>query len=761
MIGKTVVHYHIVESIGRGGMGVVYKAEDVRLGRSVAIKFLPAEMAQSAEALDRFQREARSASSLNHPNICTVYDVGSYEGQSFIVMEYLQGETLKDRLLRGIPALDELLRLSIQITDALETAHSKGIVHRDVKPQNIFVTDTGQIKIMDFGLAKMSTSIVNESTVVETATVTKPGTLVGTIAYMSPEQARGEELDRRTDLFSFGVVLYEMATHSLPFAGSSPATLFDHILNKTPTAPTSANPNLPYGLELIIYRTLSKDRKDRYQTAAEIRADLTRLQAEPTLRTIRRHVPTQQSIAVLPFVNLTPDPDSEYFADGLTDDLINALSQVEGLHVVARTSAFRFKGAAQDVREIGLRLGVQTVLEGSVRQRGSRIRVATQLVSVLDGYQLWSERYDREVTDVFAIQDEISEAIVETLKIKLSSRRKIETYTNDIEAYNLYLKGLFHLNKRHPQSFTKAIELFSQAIQRDSQYAPAYSALSNAYALCAFHADASPKDVLPQAISAARRALEIDDSLASAHAAYGIAISTYDWNFVEAERAFLRAIELNPGYAPAHHWYGTNVLLPMGRLDDALRAARRASELDPLSLIINTSLASVLDFQGDYDAAIEMHKRTLELEPYFHFAWIFLGRAYEHKHDYEKAIEAYKKGCLYSGNAAIAKGRLGQAYANAGMRKEADEILRDLESQRSQHYVPANFIAQIYIGLGDKDRAYKWLDEAIEERGVWLLWLKPSAEFDLLRSDERYMDLLRKIGVAEGGERDARTTLRA
>ncbi|MGE5199973.1 MAG: protein kinase domain-containing protein, partial [Rhodospirillaceae bacterium] len=582
MVGRTISHYRIVAPLGAGGMGIVYRAEDARLGRQVALKFLPANLAGDRLALERFRREARAASALNHPHICTIYDIDEAGGEPFIAMELLEGQTLKARLQgRPLPT-PQIVELALQLADALEAAHARGIIHRDITPANVFVTTRGAAKLLDFGLAKVAAGAhaVAEAPTVAGEWMTGLGVTLGTVGYMSPEQVRGEALDARTDLFSLGVALYEMATGTPPFLGATPGAVLGEILTKAPAAPSRLNPDVPPGLERIINKLLVKDRALRYLSAADLAVDLRRLKREPgrPVPGVAEH-PRVASLAVLPFANLSADKENEYFSDGLAEDIIDALAQVPGLRVTARTSAFAFRGKEQDVRDIGARLNVEHILEGSVRRAGNRIRVTAQLVKASDGYHLWSERFDREMTDVFAIQDEISQAIVEKLRVRLGADRPlVKRHTENVEAYNLYLKARYQLWRWSPEGFAKSKEYYEQAIALDPDYALAWHGLAAFYHLLGYFGQMPPKAANAQAEQAARKALHLDDRLAEAHAIMGaLRASEFDWQ--GAEREFSRSLELDPQSEDVWQWYDSFYLLPMQRLDEAVAAGLRAAEM--------------------------------------------------------------------------------------------------------------------------------------------------------------------------------------
>jgi serine/threonine protein kinase/tetratricopeptide (TPR) repeat protein len=733
MIGQTISHYKILEKLAGGGMGIVYKAQDLRLDRHVALKFLPPDLTSDPEAKERFIHEAKAASALDHNNICNVHEIGETDDrQIFIAMAYYEGETLKSRIAKGPLRIEEASDVAIQIAQGLAEAHQHGIVHRDVKPANILITKSGVAKILDFGLAKLSGA----------SRLTRTGSTVGTAAYMSPEQARGQDVDHRADIWSLGVVLYEMVTGHLPFRGNHEAALLYSIVHEEPQPISGFRPDLPPDLESSITKMLKKEPGERFQNAREL---LSQLGVKNKGHEIDgdKALP---SIAVLPFINMSADPENEYFSDGLSEEIINALSKLEGLHVTARTSAFRFRGKELDVREIGKQLNVSTVLEGSVRKAGSRLRITAQLINVSDGYHLWSETYDRELKDVFAIQDEISLAIVDKLKVGLlgeDKARLAKRYTDNFEVYDLYLKGRYCLSKLTREGTKKSLDYFQQAIQKDPCYALAYGGVAGAYCVLAVIEQLPSSETMPRAKSELLKALELDDSLAEVHAWLGGLYLQYEWDWPSAEREFKRAIELKPNSPEGHQFYA-DYLISTGRMDKAFAEVEQARVLDPLSAIPNTMLAWQLYASRRFDQAIQHCRTMLEKEPSY-LLQVHLWRSLYQKNMLSEAlVECKRLFTLFAGR-EVAEA-MERGYSESGYKGAMYAGAQMLVEQSRVRYVSPYMIATLFAQAEEHDLSLRWLEKAYEERDqrVYSMGIDPG--WDKVRSDPRFIALLKNVG---------------
>ena len=788
--GRSISHYRVIDKLGGGGMGIVYRAEDSRLGRFVALKFLPQVAHSDLVAIERFRREARAASALNHPHICTIYDIGEHEGHQFIVMELLEGHTLKRAIACGPTEVARIIKTGLQIAEALEAAHAKAIVHRDIKPANIFVTERGQVKVLDFGLAKLLLPPSAETTLLEEPIHTRGP--VGTLPYMAPEQALGREIDARTDIYAFGMVLYEMAASKRPFREDFPTHLIDDILHKTPPPLGRLGCGTPDRFDEITLKCLEKDPQARYSSATDVISALqeiasgstgsqvisarrrsqwrawtvvslaalllagigfgfnlggwrSRLLSKPSL-----HI---NSLAVLPLANLSGDPSQDYFSEGITEALTTDLAQISALHVISRTSAAHFKDNRETLSEIGRRLNVDAFVEGSVTRSGDHVRITAHMIDAQSDRDVWARTYERDLKDVLALEDEVARDIAAEIRIKLTPQEKSRlaiSRTVNPEAYEAYLKGRYFWNKRTEKDVRKSTEYFEQATRLDPDYALAYAGLAESNIVLAGYRILPPTEAFPRVRTAALKALELDEALAEAHVSLGALKWEYEWDKSASEKEYRRAIELNPNDATAHQWYAEE-LAATGRGYEALAEIKRARELDPVSLPISLVEGWILYLGRHYDQAINQYRKTLEMDSTYPLAHLYLGRALVQEGDFDQAIIECQTAVRLSDSHPFHLAWLGYAYAMSGKRNEAIGLLHQLEALSRQRYVPSHDIAALQAGLGQHSEAIAWLKKAYDERSQAVLQVAVEPEFDLLRQDPRLQDLLRLASSPDVG----------
>lgn len=793
--GDQISHYRLMSRLGAGGMGEVYLAEDTRLTRKVALKLLPAEFTREPDRVRRFELEARAASALNHPNILTIFDIGKIDDIHYITTEYIEGLTLRHHLQES-PKMKsgDAVDVALQVAVALQAAHTGGIIHRDIKPENIMLRPDGYVKVLDFGLAKLTehhTSQFDTQAPTALHAGTSPGTVMGTVHYMSPEQARGLDVDSRSDIFSLGVVLYEMIAGCQPFTGATPSDVIASILREKPVPLTECASGVSKEIEAIVSKALHKECEKRYQTMVGLIADLktikqrmefeeinqsgvtglaatasneedsafkvtkeqTRVYGRSTRAITTRRPRSRKaidSLAVLPLLNASNDPNNEYLSDGITESIINSLSQLPRLRVVPRSTVFRYKGLEVDPQEVGRELGVRAVFTGRAVQVGDTLVIRAELIDIAQESQVWGEQYRRKIKNIFELQEEIACEISDHLRIKITGeerKRLVKRYTDNTEAYQLYLKGRYYTGKRTEDWIRKGIEHFQQAIEVDPNYALAYAGMADSYSFLASSTGGwAPHDSFPKAKAAALKALEIDDGLAEAHTSLGFFRLLYDWNFPEAEREFKRAIELNPNYANAHDGYGF-YLKAMGRHEEAVRECLKSQQLDPLSLFATVSLGWAYYFARRFDKAINQCQKALDMDPNFYFAYWNMGLSLLHNGQAGEGMAALSKGVARSGGGLSFYAHFGYACAVAGRHDEARRVLAEMERLSENSYVSSYYFAIIYIGLGEIDRAFEWMARVCEERAGFLAFLKVEPVLDPLRSDARFNNLLRRVGL--------------
>jgi len=743
MIDKSILHYRILEKIGQGGMGVVYKAWDSKLERAVAIKFLPREIATNKSERQRFQKEAKAAASLNHPNIATIYAIENVADEMFMVMEYIDGRDLKSLIRRteDMPLdLEEVIDIALQIAIGIQAAHEKGIIHRDIKSSNIMITKTGGVKIMDFGLAQVRGKDKDYERV----------STIGTIVYMSPEQILGETIDERSDIWSFGVVLYEMLKGDVPFKGQYEPELIYGIIN---LKQDELDPNLPSSIRYLVDQCLQKKINERIATMADVVARLNSMISDMSDRKLKELATfSKKRLAVLPFSNLNSDPDDEYFADGLSEELILTLSKVNQLRIISRTSVIQYKRTTKSIKEIAGELRVGSIIQGSIRKQNNDLRISIQLIDTPSEEIIWSHEYNREMKDIFVIQRDIAIEITEALKIRLlgSEKKELEKKaTENINAYHLYLRGRYHWNKRTKESLLKSVNYFEQAVEADPNYATAWTGLADSYIILGDYDHLLPHEAYPKARAAVEIALKLDESLSYAHTSLAHINSVYDWNWDEADKEFKLALKLDDQYATNHHWYAINYLVPHGEFDQAQGAIRQAMELDPLSLIISVTSGMIYYFSRRYDEAIKQYQKTLELEPQFGVAYYFLSWALTQNKAYEDAIKAMNNAISILGTTLTMQAEQGYIWAASGNKTEGKKILSQIEALDQRVITPYNMysIAALYNVLHKPEKALEVLHNAYEKRSYRLIYLNVDPWFESLKSFPEMNTLISKLGL--------------
>lgn len=740
MVGENISHYKIFEILGSGGMGIVYKAEDIKLHRTVALKFLPLELTSDETAKNRFIHEAQSASSLQHNNICTIHEIDETEdGKFFIAMDYYEGETLKNKISSELLSIDEIIKITTQIADGLYKAHEKGIIHRDIKPANVFITKEGVVKILDFGLAKK----------IDLTQFTRRDLKFGTTNYMSPEQIKGEKVDHRTDIWSLGTILYEMLTRQHPFKADYEQAIVYLVLNQDPEDVRNYRTDVPERLLSVLEKSIAKERESRYEDLTSLLGELRKVTSKSETGSFEFELPAQrpsQSIAVLPFVNMSADPEQDYFCDGLTEELINALSKISDLRVVARTSAFAFKGGSYDTRTIGKKLNVRTVLEGSVRKSGDRLRITAQLINVMDGYHLWSERYDRELKDVFDVQDEISLTIVDVLKVKLKESEKeklLKRYTDNIEAYNLCQQGNYFLNQLNMSMVDRAIEYFNQALAKDPKYTLAYHGLAACYFLIGYFGIKRSREIMPNMKNNCQKMLELDENYSGCYDILGLYKGCFEWKLDELDRIYKRCLEINPNDHFALSDYGLFSII-VGRFDFAKKLLERSLNIDPLYDFTFLCLKLPDYCETKYERVVENLSKYLGMNPPFWFGLWFLWRAFSLMGKKSEAVEACKKSFL-----VIGMNDIGNEMEKAGTDNAFLTAATIMAGIYKKHFSSPKNIALLYIHAGKYDEALKWLEEAIEVIDPQMLLINVEPDWEPVRNDPRFQACLKKIGFVK------------